>query len=125
MRRKSFTMEDAISKYREYYIDKGRLSPEEKERFLYWISLNKINEEIKSMKPFVMGGYPRMMYNSITPYYQWIVVIFVSLGVIFSILSIGGFFISNLAFWISYFIPGIVAIIFGIILLFFIKSVKK
>lgn len=86
--KKRITKEEIIELYKKNYKDKGKLTEDEEENFLQWILIDKLKNEIEGMKPFVMGGYPKMIYDSITPYYQWIVVIFVSLGIILSMLSI-------------------------------------
>ena len=125
MKRKALTYDDMLSHYRELYIEKGRLTLEERERALYWLSLKRLNKEIEDMKPFVMGGYPKMMHDCITPYYQWIATIFVFMGIILTILSIGGLFAPLLNSWVNYFIPAVVSILFGLILFFFIRNVKK
>ena len=125
MRRKRLTLDNVISHYRESYKEKEKLTPEDKEKLLYWASLDRLHKDIESMKPLVLGGYPKMMYDCITPYYQWIATIFISMGIILTLLSIGGFFIPLLNSWTSYLIPAIVSVIFGIILVYFIRNVKR
>lgn len=58
-----------------------------------------------------------LMYKAFTPYYQIISWIFIICG----ILSI----IASFAWMITYIIPGIASLFFGIILALFIKKIKK
>ena len=128
MKTKDVTLDEVIAKYKERYKEelkeKGSLTPEEKEKYICLASIDKLNKEIRDIKPLVMGGYPKMMYNALTPFYQIIASMFLILGILLILLSICGFFITSLSGFIGYLLPSIVSILFGIILMLFLKKVK-
>ena len=135
MRRKISSLDEISSDYAKQYIrsmrEKGRLTPEEKEKMLHWLSIyqmsnsiSQINKEVQDMKPLVMGGYPKMMYNALTPSYQIIASIFILIGIILAGMSISGIFIINNLEMIGYMIPALVSILFGTILFLFLRTVK-
>ena len=138
MRRKISSLDEISSDYAKQYIrsmrEKGRLTPEEKENMLHWLSIyqmsnsiSQINKEVQGMKPLVMGGYPKFLYDAVTPYYQVISYVFIFVGILLILISSLGFFIPNLSAMVSYLIPSTLSLIFGIIILMFLRTldVKK
>jgi len=128
MRKKQLTLDDIISLYREQYREsfkeKGRLSSDEKERLRYWMALYKIHKDIEGMKPIVMGGYPKFLYHALTPFYNIIAYIFILVGISLVLISTSGFFISSQRAMIGFLLPSILSLVFGIIILLFLRNLK-
>ena len=128
MRVAKTSIEEEISNYQKLYNAKEHLSSEEKERLSLWMTLDNLQKkgkEIDDLKPLILGGYPKYMYDTITPYYQIVTKIFLILGLFLLIISISGFFISSFQQWIGYYIPGTISILFSFVLHYFIAKVKK
>jgi hypothetical protein len=128
MRRKTLTLEDVIASYKEQYKDifkeNGNFTPEEKEKYLYWMSLQKINKEIEGIKPIVMGGYPKFLYHALTPFYNIIAYTFILVGIALVLVSTSGFFISSQSSMIGYLLPSVLSLFFGIIIILFLRTLK-
>ena len=77
---------------------------------------NSIKKEILKIGDTIdQKEFYALMYNTVTPYYQIISVIFLICGISCIIAS---FFV------IEYIIPGIVSLFFGVILALFLKKMK-
>ena len=129
MKTKDVTLDEAIAKYKKRYREnlkeKGVLTPEEMEKYVYSIAIDKLNKEIRDIKPLVMGGYPKMMYNALTPFYQIIASIFILVGGILLFTSILGFFVPAFIKMTGFILPSTLSIVFGIIIFFFLKTLKS
>ena len=129
MKTKDVTLDEIIAKYKEKYKwelkEKGALTPEEKEKYICLASIDKLNKEIREIKPLVMGGYPKMMYNALTPFYQIIASIFILVGGILLFTSILGFFVPAFIKMTGFILPSTLSMVFGIIIFFFLKTLKS
>lgn len=124
------SVEEIIRKYSELYKERKELTSEEEESLNYYIALNltKLNkevEEIKNLKPLVMGGYPKIMYNALTPFYQIMASIFILVGGILLFTSILGFFVPAFIKMTGFILPSTLSLVFGIIIFFFLKTLKS
>jgi uncharacterized membrane protein len=121
---KKIQKEDIIKYYKRAYEKKKELTEKEKEQLLQWIMFDKFQDEIKGIKPLIMGGFPRLIYDAVTPYYQIIASIFLIIGILLAILSICGLYLTSNRGLIGYMFPSLISILFGTILILFLNKVK-
>ena len=119
MKRKKLSLEEIISSYKDSYDKKDKLTDEELENLISWSVISQLNEEIEDIKPLVMGGFPRLIYDAITPYYQIIASIFLIIGTLLMILSVVGLYITSNSSLVGYMFPALISTLFGVILVFF------
>ena len=128
--RKEVDIEELLKFYKLYNKRKLEKTELEKDSSDKWKALEfldkkikkvdeQYNKDLESLKILVQGGYPRIMYDALTPFYQIISYVFLGFGIILLL-----FALSNIEYSLFY-IPSLISIFSGMMIILVLKKLKN